>query len=264
MKQFIQKNKKAIAGIATCLAIGAATMSFQTLYGPMEKLDTLTELQDTIPPNNNNSEPGISMKEYDELMGKMDKKIIQMQEEISKLNMDKMHQDIIASLDKVNFDKIRLDIDKAMKEVDFNKIEKGVQSALKEIDWSQINADVKVSLQDAKKEIDKINMEEVKKEMKKVQQELQKSKLEIEKLNVDEIMKNANKEIVRTKEELTLIKTMFNEMEKEGLINQKEGFSIEFKNKTLLINGKKQREATREKYQRYIKGDSFKITISKE
>jgi hypothetical protein len=264
MKQFIQKNKRAIAGIATCLAIGAATMSFQTLYGPMEKLDTLTELQDTIPPNNNDSEPGISMKEYDELMGKMDKKIIQMQEEISKLNMDKMHQDIIASLDKVNFDKIRLDIDKAMKEVDFNKIEKGVQSALKEIDWSQINADVKVSLQDAKKEIDKINMEEVKKEMKKVQQELQKSKLEIEKLNVDEIMKNANKEIVRTKEELTLIKTMFNEMEKEGLINQKEGFSIEFKNKTLLINGKKQSEATREKYQRYIKGDSFKINISKE
>ena len=264
MKQFIQKNKRAIAGVATCLAIGAATMSFQTLYGPMEKLDTLTELQDTIPPNNNNSEPGISMKEYDELMGKMDKKIIQMQEEISKLNMDKMHQDIIASLDKVNFDKIRLDIDKAMKEVDFNKIEKGVQSALKEIDWSQINADVKVSLQDAKKEIDKINMEEVKKEMKKVQQELQKSKLEIEKLNVDEIMKNANKEIVRTKEELTLIKTMFNEMEREGLINQKEGFSIEFKNKTLLINGKKQSEATREKYQRYIKGDSFKINISKE
>ena len=81
MKQFIQKHKRAIAGVATCLAIGAATMSFQTLYGPMEKLDTLTELQDTIPPNNNNSEPGISMKEYDELMGKMDKKIIQMQEE---------------------------------------------------------------------------------------------------------------------------------------------------------------------------------------
>jgi hypothetical protein len=264
MKQFIQKNKKAIAGIATCLAIGAATMSFQTLYGPMEKLDTLTDLQDTIPQKNSDNDPRMSMKDYDELMHKMDKQIMKMQEEMSKLNMDKMHNDIVASLDKVNFDKIKLDIDKAMKEVDFNKIENGVKSALKEIDWTEVNADVKASLQDAKKEIDKMNMEEVKKEMKKVQQELQKSKSEIEKINVDEIMKNANKEIVRTKEDLALTKTMFNEMEKDGLINPKEGFSIEFKNKTLMINGKKQSEATREKYQQYIKGDSFKINISKE
>ena len=32
---------------------------------------------------------------------------------------------------------------------------------------------------------------------------------------------------------------MFNEMEKDGLINQKDGFSIEFKDKDLYINGNK-------------------------
>jgi hypothetical protein len=56
---------------------------------------------------------------------------------------------------------------------------------------------------------------------------------------------------------------MFSEMEKEGLIDQKDGFSIELKNKALFINGKKQPEATYEKYRKYIKGDSFKIKISK-
>jgi hypothetical protein len=53
-------------------------------------------------------------------------------------------------------------------------------------------------------------------------------------------------------------------MEKDGLISQKEGFTIEMKNKSLFVNGKKQPDATFEKYKKYIKGDSFKITISKD
>lgn len=264
MKQFIQKNKNAITGLAACLLICAVSMSFQSLYGPLEKLDTLTELQDTIPSKNIEGEEGMSMKDYDQLLLKMDKGIINMQEQISRLNLDKMHKDIVASLDKVNFDKIQLDIDKAMKDVDFKKIEKGVKSALKEVEWNKINADVKQSLQEAKKEIDKINMDEVKKQMESVKSELNKSRSEIEKINFDEIMKNANNEIVKAKEDLKLKKIMFNDMAKQGLINQKEGFSIEFKDKALFINGKKQSDATRDKYQQYIKGDSFKINISKE
>jgi hypothetical protein len=264
MKKFIQKNKKAIAGIAACLLIGAVSMSFQNLYGPLEKMDSLTELQDTIPDKNSEAENGMTMKDYDQLMLKMDKGIINMQEEISKLNFDKMHKDIIASLDKVNFDKIQINIDKAMKDVDFAKIEKGVKTALREVDWDKINMDVKQSLQEAKKEIEKVNMQEVKKEMEAVKLELNKSRAEIEKIDFDDIMKNANKEIIKARDELKLQKTMFDEMEKEGLINQKDGFTIEFKDKELFINGKKQSQATRDRYQKYIKGDSFKINIRKE
>ncbi|MEO6720156.1 MAG: hypothetical protein ABIN67_07305 [Ferruginibacter sp.] len=264
MKKFIQKHKKPIVGLAACLLIGAVSMSFQNLYGPLEKLDTLTQLQDTIPDKKSETENSMTMNDYDQLMLKMDKGIMNMQEEISKLNLDKMHKDIIASLDNINFDKIQVDIDKAMKDVDFKKIENGVKTALKEVDWNKINADVKHSLQEAKKEIEKVNMNDIKKQMEDVKLELNKSKSEIEKLNFDEIMKNANSGIVKAKEELRLTKTMFNEMEKEGLINQKDGFSIEFKDKALFINGKKQSDATRDKYQKYIKGGSFKINIRKE
>ncbi len=100
--------------------------------------------------------------------------------------------------------------------------------------------------------------------MNKAKIEIEKSKQEIEKINFDEILKNANDGILKAKKELQLTKAMFNEMEKDGLISQKDGFTIELKNKSLIVNGKKQPDATFEKYKKYIKGDSFKITISKD
>ena len=266
MNQIIQKNKKIIAGIAACLLIGGITMSFQnTAFGPIDKLDTLTDTQDTIPSEKAKEDDSkMNMKDFDLLLQNMDKEILNMQKEVTKIDFDKMHQDITASLNKVDFDKIKTDIDKAMKEIDFSKIEQGVKSALNEIDWENIDDEVKGSLQEAKKEIEKINMDAVKKAMEKAKLEIEKSSKEIKKINIDEIMKNANAGIAKAKEELRLTKKMFNEMEKDGLINQKEGFTIEYKDKTLIINGKKQSEAIRHKYQQYIKGDSFKISISKE
>ncbi len=257
-------NKKLLAGLGACLLIGSVTMSFQAPFGPMQKWDTLTEIQDTIPDKANPADERMSIKDYDVLMLKMDKEIMKMQEEIAKIDLAKMHENISASLDKVDFDKISFDIDKAMKSVDFAKIEAGVKAALKEVDWNKVNKDVKHSLEDAKKEIEKINMTEVKAAMKKAKQEIEKSKSEIEKINFNDVVKNANEEILKAKEELKLTKTMFNEMEQEGLINQKVGFTVEFKNKSLFINGKKQSDSTYDRYKKYIQGDSFKVSIGKE
>ena len=57
---------------------------------------------------------------------------------------------------------------------------------------------------------------------------------------------------------------MFNEMEADGLINTRDGFTIEYKDKDLFINGNKQPEKVTDKYRKYFKGDHFKITIDKE
>ncbi|MCW3090603.1 MAG: hypothetical protein JWP81_1672 [Ferruginibacter sp.] len=261
----IFRENKLCAALVACLLIGAITMSFQnTPFGPIDKLDTLTDLQDTIPVNTEDKEAKMSISDFDKLIQNMDNKSLKMQAEISKIDFDNIHKEITASLNKVDFEKIKLDIDRAMKEIDFAKIEQGVKTALKEIEWNKLNNDVKLSLQDAKREIEKINMEVIKKEMEKAKQEIEKSRNEIKKINIDELMKNANSGIAKAKAELRLTKEMFNEMEKDGLINQKEGFTIEYKDKTLLINGKKQTEAIKEKYRQYIKGDTFKISISKE
>ncbi|MDQ6756439.1 MAG: hypothetical protein M3004_05845 [Bacteroidota bacterium] len=60
------------------------------------------------------------------------------------------------------------------------------------------------------------------------------------------------------------VKEMTTEMEKDGLINKKEGYNIEYKNKELLINGKKQSNEVTEKYRKYFKGEDFQIKRSKE
>ena len=57
---------------------------------------------------------------------------------------------------------------------------------------------------------------------------------------------------------------MFTEMEQDGLINSKQGFNIEYKNKNLYINGAKQSEQVTSKYRKYFKDEHFEITIDKE
>ena len=204
------------------------------------------------------------MKDFDNLLLNIDNEMLKMKVEISKIDMTKIRAEINESISKVNFDQIKLNIDKAMKEVDFTKIYKAFKSALKEVEWTKVNEDVRNSLREAKKEIEKINMNQVKKEMDKARLEIQKSGDEIKNINIDRIMANAKETITKAKEELKLKKEMFNEMEKDGLLDQKEGFTIEYKDKNLFINGTKQSEPITDKYRKYIKDDAFRITISKE
>ena len=56
---------------------------------------------------------------------------------------------------------------------------------------------------------------------------------------------------------------MFNEMERDGLISTKEGFSIEYKDRSLYINGNKQTEQVTDKYRKYIKREHFRIDIDR-
>ena len=90
MNQFIHKNKRIIAGMAICLAIGGITMSFQnTPFGPIDKLDSLTDTQDTIPsekPKDDDSK--MSMKDFDLLLKNMDKEILKMQKEVTKIDFE--------------------------------------------------------------------------------------------------------------------------------------------------------------------------------
>ena len=61
------------------------------------------------------------------------------------------------------------------------------------------------------------------------------------------------------KEKLMETRKITTEMEKDGLINPNEEFTIEFKNNELLINGKKQSKKLVEKYRKYSNGKDFEI-----
>lgn len=264
MKVFIANNKKIIAAAAACLLIAGITMSFQPLqFGPIQQYDSLTEKRDTTPPKNHWQEK-MTMKQYDEMMQSMDLEMKKAFEEIKSVDAAKLAKEMEASLKELDADKLKLEAEKAIRDIDLKEVQKEIAKAMKEVEWAKINEEVKLSLDKAKTAMEQINMNDVQMQIDKAKEEMERSKTALEKIDFEHIMKEAGKNIKEAKQMLLLQKEMFSEMGKEGLINSKDGFTIEFKNKSLYINGKKQSDSVTGKYRKYIPGDDYKITIEKE
>ena len=263
MKAFIAKHKKHIAVAVICLLIAGISMSFYPLqFGPIQHYDSLAETTDTVPAKSKQEK--MTMTEYTKLMRDLNADVQKALEDIRLIDADKLSKEIAASLKDLDADKIKLELAKAMKEVDFTRIEKELHEAMNNVQLGKINEEVKASLEQAKREMEKINMDVINKEIEKAKIEMEKSKNALEKIDFDKIMKEAGASIDKAKQILQLQKEFFTELEKDGLINPKDGFSIEYKNKSLYINGKKQSETVTDKYRHYIPDDHYKITIDKE
>jgi hypothetical protein len=213
----------------------------------------------------------MKMKDFDKLQADLDKSLLLATEELKKMNLSKMQKDIEASLKDVDMEKIKKDVELALKSIDMDKMMAELSASLKDIKVNYKSEEIEKALAEAKKEIEKAKLEikdidndVVKKELENAKKEIEKSKLEISKIDIDKIMAEARTGIDKAKGELKLTKEMFTEMEKDGLINSKDGFTIEYKNKDLYIDGKKQAEKITDKYRKYFKQEHFKITIDKD
>ncbi len=274
MKQFILKNRKAFTGTIAILLIGGITMSFQdspfsyNKFSVEENSDLQSCIKDTIPGNECNG--SMKMKDFDKLQSQLDQSLMQVAEEMKKMDFSKLQQEIEASLKSVDMDKIMKDVALSLKSINMDKIMADVSSSLEDLNLDK-NEEIEKALNEAKKEIEKakleikdIDQDAIKKELDKAKMEIERSMKEIDKIDMDKIMKEARESIDKAKEELKLTKEMFTEMEKDGLIDPKQGFTIEYKNKDLYIDGKKQSQKTTDKYRKYFKKDHFKMTIEKE
>ena len=266
MKQFILKNKKTVAGIASCLLVGIVTLSFQDSPFVHSMLEKSTPLQDTVPLKKNRN--SMTMKEFDRISENLDRDIAK---ELEKVDLDKISRDVMASLHNVDFDKIMQEVTLSLKDIDTEKILAEVKKELDHIKFDELNDETRLALENAHKEMEKamdeikkIDKDAIKKEIENARVEVEKSREEYGKINMGRIMKEAQEGIERAKAELKQVKAMFNEMEKDGLINSKQGFSIQYKDKYLYINGTKQTEQVTDKYRKYFKEDHFEITIDKE
>jgi hypothetical protein len=272
MKQFILKHKAALTGTIALLIVGGITMSFQdspfsyNKYLVEESFDSPGGCSDTLP----EKEGSMKMKDFDKLQSQLDGSLLEVTDQLKKIDLAKLKKEIDESLKDVDMDKIKKDIELAMKNIDMDKMMAGVKSSLKNLNKEYVNADVEKALVEATKEIEKAKIEikdidkEIEKELVNARKEIENSKLEIDKIDFDKIMGEARAGIDKAKEELKLIKEMFVEMEKDGLVDPKKGFTVEYKNKELFIDGKKQSEKTTDKYRKYFKNDHFKMTIEKE
>ena len=90
--------------------------------------------------------------------------------------------------------------------------------------------------------------------MEKAREEIKNSKVDIR-----EEMRKAKDEIKEEKATLKGYREMLDDMEKKGLINTKEDYSIEYKGGDLFINDKKQSQEITDKYKNYFKKDNTSL-----
>ena len=252
--------------------------------------------QDTVP----SKKPGETVpgKDIDAHLQQLDQAIEKLEQQLDQKNWNKMQADMQAALGKIDMEKIQQQIDYAMKRVDLQKVQLEAQDALRKIDfekmqqtlqqsldgmkdttnWREMKREIEHAMKDAQKSIDeakKINFEKLKADMQrtKVQWDQQRLKLEEQlqvtreqlsqnKLNMRQELEKAKVDVQKAKAGLQSYKTGISELEKNGLLNSREDYTIDFRNKELFLNGVKQSQETYDRYIPYFKKDN--LTIKKE
>jgi len=255
-------NRNILAGISLCLLFAFTAMAFQD-PGKIKKAKQATV--DTVP-KINNIDIQVDTKTIDEAVKKG---LEQAEKSLKEIDWTKMQKQIEESMKQIDVAKLQMDIQKSMKAIDLDKMKLEIEKSMKDIDLSKMKIDLdkmKIELSQSLKEINseemkksmeelkKVNFDELKKEMEKVKKEMELNKdhlkIDMDKLKVD---------MEKAKSEMAEVKDMVNDMEKDGLINKKESNTIEYKDKQLFINGKKQSQEMTDKYRKYFKGDNIKF-----
>ena len=255
------KSSKGLMLAGLCIIIIITAAAWQT--GDKDKGDSSANTQskgDTTEPRKRNYDKDeFRMKDLDEAMQKLDEAMKDLDLHLKDIDVN-ISKEINEALAKIDFDKIGKDVEAELKNVDFDKINEQLKEELKNIDLDKIKIEVNNSLKDAQEEIKKIDMDKIKNEIQEMQLKINSDELKQE---IDDAMKGAKKEIEKATESLRQLKEFTDELQKDGLIDKKKGYTIEWKNDgELYINGQKQSKDLTDKYKKYYKKDGYKIVIN--
>ena len=183
--------------------------------------------------------------DLDDVMDEINKIDIQVQ-------LEKARIEVQEALKNIDMDKIRLQVDEALKQLDAVKIESQIKESLAKVDFAAVEKELQKAREEMKELGPKLEkeMEKVREEMKKIgpqlEQELAKAKVEIEK----------------AKTEVREYQEFIDGLEKDGLINKKENYTIRHKDGELSVNGKKVSTDVYNKYRAFLEKHKT-ITIEK-
>ena len=186
-------------------------------------------------------------------------------ESLEKLDIERELKQALKEVDKamkeLDLSKLQVEFDKAMKEVDWKKIQTEMEQSLAKFDGEKIKAEVEKALGDMN--FEKIKAQ-IKESMAQVDLDKLKTELDMEKLNagmknletelkkigpeIEKSMQQAKEQIEKAKVELKEYKNFIDGLEKDGLINKKDGYTLKHRDSELFINGKKQPESVYKKY----------------
>ncbi len=171
MKQFMLKNKAAIAGVMALVAFGIFSLSFQDTPYVKAIMDNQEQPQDTTKKKKNS----MTMKEFDQLSETLDKQVL---EQLKQVDMLKVQQDIEKSLKELNVDRIIESVEQSLKTANIEKALEEVKAQMREMDLDDLNGEVGTALAQAKKELKKASEEVKKINTAQLRQELEKAKLD--------------------------------------------------------------------------------------
>lgn len=227
-----------------------------------DKKDDSTRRQDagdtTVPKQRNYDKNEFRMKGLDEAMKQLDIELKNLDLNLKDLDIE-ISKNVNEALAGIDFEKISKDVEAEIKKIDVEKINKEVEQELKKIDLNKISIEVNQSLKKAQEEFKNVDMQKLQNEMKELQLKLDSKEFKAE---MEEAMQGARQEIEKTKQELRDMKDFTEALQKDGLIDKKPGYTIEWtKDGDLIINGKTQSKTVSDKYSRYYKKEGYKIKV---
>lgn len=260
MNNALKSPKNIMLGSLFILAVTA--IAWQTKDSTNKKDNTTTAKQagdTTRPGKRSNGKDEFRMKDLDNAMKDLDIQLKDLDVHLKNLDID-LSKEINNALSKIDLEEIRKEVESSLKEIDTEKITKEVQAEIKKIDFDKIKIEINNALKDAQVEVKKVDMEKVKQQMQELKQSMNSGKF---KQQMDDAMKGAKEAIQNAKEQLQELKQFTDELQKDGLIDKKKGYSVEWKNGgDLYINGNKQSKEISGKYKKYYKEDGYNFKMN--
>jgi len=198
-------------------------------------------------------------------MEKVQKELDEAMKELKEVDVNKIKLELEQSLKEVDMNKIKLELEKSLKEIDMAKIKADVENSMAKVDWDKIKKEleefrtieldkIEFEMNKARAEFEKI-APRLEVEMKKLREEMDKlgPKLEIE-------MQKAKEGLEKAKAEMKAYKEFVDGLEKDGLLNKKEEYTINYKDGVLTVNGKIASKEIYDKYRGFLeKNKEFSI-----
>jgi hypothetical protein len=183
---------------------------------------------------------------------------------------DKTMKQLDINLDNldVQMKNLNINLDKqldAIAKINIEDIQKQTEASIKAIDWNKIQQSTNESFKAVQNEIAKIDFSKMQNEMKELQQKMQsdefKSQFNSDKMHkeINDAMAKAQAGISKANEKLQQMKAFTDALAADGLIDKKKGYTIEWKEGDLYINGKGQPKNISDKYRKYEQEGKIKI-----
>ena len=169
-------------------------------------------------------------RNFDDVLVELDRSSDQLEKELKKP---------LPPIPPIDAEKIRAEVAQALKEVDAAKLQTELQASISKIDFDKIKTEIA--------KIKDIELPKIEAQMKEIRPQIEKS------------LQEAKVSIEKAKIEVKEYKAFEEGLQKDGLID-KENYTIEHKDGTLIINGKTQSAEVYNKYDSFLqKHDHFKL-----